>query len=48
MSGQRARADHRPMTGEPLSCGLGLHAYVRQHPADERPHGPDQEVCRRG
>jgi hypothetical protein len=25
---------------------MGLHSYVRAHPADERYEGPDQQVCR--
>ncbi len=35
------------MASKPLLCRPGSHSYVQQHPADERSHGPDQEVCRR-
>jgi len=29
--------------GKPLRCRLGMHAYVEEHPADERSHGPDRK-----
>jgi len=29
-----------------MRCVLGLHPYVREHPADERLQGPDKQVCR--
>jgi hypothetical protein len=34
------------MAGKPFRCMVGLHAYVREHPPDERVHGPVGEVCR--
>ena len=36
------------MADRTFRCRLGLHSYVREHPRDERPHGPDGdgEVCR--
>jgi hypothetical protein len=37
-----ARTDRKP-----LSCRLGLHAFVRAHSDDERLRGPDHQVCRR-
>ncbi|WP_456857490.1 hypothetical protein [Geodermatophilus sp. SYSU D00691] len=36
------------MAAKAFRCRMGLHAYVKAHPADERPHGPDAaEVCLR-
>jgi len=32
---------------KPLTCLLGIHSYVRAHPADERLQGPSPQVCRR-
>jgi hypothetical protein len=34
------------MTGKPFRCKVALHSYVREHPPDERLHGPGAEVCR--
>jgi hypothetical protein len=33
------------VTSKPVRCRLGLHAYVRRHPVDERSEGPDHQVC---
>jgi hypothetical protein len=35
------------MAGRDLRCLVGLHSYVRQHPAGERLAGPARQVCRR-
>jgi hypothetical protein len=35
------------MSGKPLWCRLGRHAYVSAHPADEQLRGPAPKVCRR-
>ena len=41
--------------GKPLRCRLGMHAYVKEHPAERRSHdvihagfrvSPDREICR--
>jgi hypothetical protein len=29
-----------------MRCRLGLHAWVRRHPPNERYKGPDNQVCR--
>jgi hypothetical protein len=34
------------MAAKPLRCRLGMHAFVSEHPTDERFHGPDNKVCR--
>jgi len=34
------------MAAKPLRCRLGMHAYVSEHPADERLRAPDNKVCR--
>jgi len=34
------------MATKPLRCRLGVHAYVSEHPADERLQGPGNKVCR--
>jgi len=34
------------MSGKPVRCRLGWHNYVKQPPADERSHGPNDQVCR--
>jgi hypothetical protein len=46
LSGMRAAALPCPMASKQLRCRMGLHSYVRAHPADERYEGPDQQVCR--
>ena len=35
-----------PMANKRLRCRIGVHSYVRAHPADERYQGPDERVCR--
>ena len=35
------------MATKPWRCVIGLHSYVRAHPADERLQSPDRQVCRR-
>ncbi len=34
-------------TRKPLLCRVGIHAYVRRRPDEERLRGPDHQVCRR-
>ena len=34
------------MAAKPLRCRLGMHAYVGEHPTDERLQAPDRKVCR--
>ena len=35
------------MAGKPFRCVIGFHSYIREHPRDERLHGPNTaEVCR--
>ena len=43
-----ARSAHNlpHMAGKPIRCRVGLHAFVVEHPHDERPQGPDAKVCR--
>ena len=35
------------MARKPWTCLIGVHSYVREHPAGERLQGPGREVCRR-
>jgi hypothetical protein len=35
------------MARKHVACMLGLHAYVGEHPPDERLRGPGWQVCRR-
>jgi len=35
------------MAAKPFRCMVGLHSFVRAHPADERLQGPPSQVCRR-
>lgn len=35
------------MIRKDVRCLLGVHAWVRRHPIDERYEGPDHLVCRR-
>jgi hypothetical protein len=33
------------MARTPITCVMGMHSYVREHPTGERLQGPPAEIC---